>query len=149
MSMSVVTRTIAAPVEIVFKTVSEVSEFSKAVPHLVEIEFVSDSRTGVGTVFRETREINGKRSTVELEITEFVPNERIRLVADSHGTIWDSVYTLSGADGGTALQLTLNARAYTMAARIMNPLVRGIVQKALEKDMDAVKDYCEKLAAGS
>ncbi len=28
-------------------------------------------------------------------------------------------------------------------ARIINRLIKGMVQKALDKDMDAVKAYCE------
>jgi carbon monoxide dehydrogenase subunit G len=146
MSPSKVTRIINAPLEIVFKTISEVSEFSKAVPDVVNVEFVSDTRSGVGTVFRETRSIKDKESTVELEVTEYVLNERVRYVADSHGTIWDSVYTVEKEDGATLLTLTMDARAHKLAAKLMNPLVRTMVQKALEADMDSVKAYCEGLA---
>jgi uncharacterized protein YndB with AHSA1/START domain len=59
MSPIIVTRTIRAPVDLVFQTVADIRRFSQALPHVVKVEFLSDARTGVGTRFRETRLING------------------------------------------------------------------------------------------
>ena len=87
--------------------------------------------------------MKGKESTTELEITEFVDNDRVRMVADSHGTIWDTVFTVKPAGEGTDLELTMDARAYKLLPKIMNPLIKGMIQKAVERDMDAVKAWCE------
>ncbi len=38
----------------------------------------------------------------------------------------------------------LDARAYKPLPKLMNPLIKGMVQKAVGKDMDAVKAYCER-----
>ena len=38
----------------------------------------------------------------------------------------------------------LDARAYKLLPKLMNPLIEGMIQKAVEKDMDAVKAYCER-----
>lgn len=35
------------------------------------------------------------------------------------------------------------------AARLMVPLMKGMVRKAIAADMDAVKAYCEKPSGGS
>ena len=88
--------------------------------------------------------MNGKEATTELEVTEFVENDRVRFVADSHGTVWDSVFTVSQAGESTDLELTMDARAYKLLPKIVNLLIKGMVQKAVEKDMDAVKTYCER-----
>lgn len=37
------------------------------------------------------RTIHARRSGFQDCITEFVENDRVRMVADSHGTIWDAV----------------------------------------------------------
>ncbi|MFQ5843425.1 MAG: SRPBCC family protein [Planctomycetota bacterium] len=139
-----VTRTIASPVEVVFATAADIRRFSKALPHIVRFEFLSEVRSGVGTRFRETRLMRGKEQTTELEVTEYIQDDRIRMVADSHGTVWDTVFTVAPNEGGTTLAMTMDARAYKLFPRLLNPLVMGMIKKAVERDMDLVKAFCEK-----
>lgn len=143
MTRITVTRVIDAPLDVVFRTVADIREFSKAVPHIVNVEFVSAVQSGVGTRFRETRRMKGKEATEEFEVTEYVENERVRIVTDSHGTVWDSVFSVAPEDGGTGLTLTMDARAYKLLPRLMNPLIKGMIHRAVGEDMDLVKQYCE------
>ncbi len=138
-----VTRTIDAPVDLVFRTVSDITNFSKAIPHIEKVEFLTEKKTGVGTRFRETRLMNGRPAATELEVTEYVENDRVRLVADSHGTVWDSVFTVKPNDGGTELTLTMDGTAYKLVSKVMNVMIKNMIGKALEQDMDSVKTYCE------
>jgi uncharacterized protein YndB with AHSA1/START domain len=142
-SAIVVTRSIAAPIDFVFATVSNISELSRALPHIVKVEFLSDVRSGIGTRFRETRLMKNREATTDLEVTEFVANDRIRLVANSYGTAWDTLFTVGPANGGTQLTMTMEARTDRLIMRIVNFLIAGAVRKAVEGDMDAVKAYCE------
>ncbi len=50
-----------------------------------------------------------------------------------------------GIDVGTSgtKALIMDARAHSLLPRLMNPLIKGMIQKAIEKDMDTVKAYCE------
>lgn len=143
MTRTTVTRTIDAPVELVFKTISDINEYSKANPDIVKVEFLSDAKSGVGTRFRETRLMKGKEAATELEVTEYVENERIRLVADAGGTVWDSVFTVAEKDGTTELNLTMEARPHKLIAKLTTRLISAMVKKAIERDMDAVKSFCE------
>ncbi len=88
--------------------------------------------------------MNGKESTTELEVTDFMENERVRMVADSHGTIWDSVFTVKPAGKHTELALTMDAKAHKTLPKFLNPLMKGLIKKGLEKHMDAVKAFCEQ-----
>jgi len=54
---------------------AHIDNFRKAVPGITSVEFLSETRSGVGTRFRETRVMNGREATVELEVTEFVEND--------------------------------------------------------------------------
>lgn len=147
MTRTRIVRTIDAPVETVFEAVADISNFSRAVPDIVRVEFLGDSRVGVGTRFRETRVMKGREASTVLEVTEYVRNERVRMVADAGGTVWDSLFTVTAVgegDGGrTRLELVMEARPYRVMARLMVPLMRGVVAKAVEGDMDAVKGWCE------
>ena len=147
MARWVVTRTIAAPVDRVFNAVADIAQFSRAIPHIVRVEYVSDIRAGVGTRFRETRNMKGKEITTELEVTEWVANDHVRLLADSHGTAWDSVFAVRPEQGATVLTLTMDAIASGLIPRVVTFFIRGMVQQALEGDMDSVKAFCEREAA--
>ena len=98
MTRTTIIRLIDAPLDKVFKTVSDISQFSQAIPHIMKIEYLSDKKNGVGTRFRETRLMKGKEAVTELEVTEYIENERVRFVADSHGTVWDTVFTVKAKD---------------------------------------------------
>ena len=143
MSKTTVRRSIQASPELVFRTISQIDEFQKAIPGIVDVEILSDQRSGVGTRFKETRLMRGKEASTVLEVTELMENERIRLVADAHGTVWDSVFTVAPEANGTVLTLTMRAKPYKFLPKLLNPLMKGIVQKALEQDMDEVKSFCE------
>lgn len=144
MTRTTVERTINAPIDVVFDTVANISQFSQAIPHIVKVEILSDVQSGVGTRFRETRLMKGKEATTELEVTEYVENERVRIVADSHGTVWDTLFTVEAQDGATLLTMRMDARAYKLLPKLINPFVAGSIKKAIESDMDAVKVYCEQ-----
>ncbi len=145
-----VRRHIRAPRDLVFRTLSDIEQFSQAIPHIVRVEILSDQKVGLGTRFRETRLMNGREATTVLEVTEYVENDRIRLVADAGGTIWDSVFVVhSAGDDQTELTLTMVGNAYTFFAKIMNFMIGPMLKKALAGDMDAVKTHCEAQAAAS
>ncbi len=143
MSTTTVHRSIQAPVESVFQTVADIQNFSKAVPDIVNVEFLSDVKSGLGARFKETRLMGKREASTVLEVTEYVENDRIRYVSDAGGTIWDTVISVKSGDDATDLQMVMEAKPYRFLAKLVTPLMRGMLFKALEKDMDAVKSYCE------
>ena len=138
-----VKRVIDAPISKVFQTVADIREFSKALPHVVDFEFLSDADSGVGTRFRETRDMKGKKMTTELEITEFVDDQCVRMVADSHGAVWDTLFQVNNESGQTELTMIMDAKPYQLMPKLMIPLTKGMIRKAVERDMDLVKNHCE------
>ncbi|MGD2042659.1 MAG: SRPBCC family protein [Acidimicrobiia bacterium] len=134
---------IAAPVEQVFDTVAHIDRFSEAVPAIREVEFLSETRRGVGARFKETREMNGREGSTVLEVTEYEENERVRIVSDAGGAIWDTLFTTRPTNDGTELAMAMEAKPHTLLARISTPMIKGMVTKAIQADLDAVKEYCE------
>ena len=123
---------------------ANISQFSQAIQHIKKVEFLSDMKTGVGTRFRETRIVRGKESVTELEVTEYVKNDRIRLVADSHGTIWDTLFVVKADNDQTELTMTMEARSDKLIHRLINQLMKGMIANVIAKDLDYVKEFCEK-----
>ena len=147
MSRTEVQRTIAAPADLVFAAVADVEHFARAVEDIERVEFVSETRAGLGTRFRETRVMRGREATVELEITEFAPPERVRFLSEAGGVQWDTVFEVTAAgDGSTRMSMVMEATPLTFMARLFMPLMKGMVRKAIASDMDAVEAYCERAA---
>ncbi len=136
---------VSAPLSLVFDTVARIDQFSKAIPHIVDVEFLSEQQYGVGTRFKETRLMNGRKASTVLEVTELVANEKIRLVSEAGGTTWDSTFTLEEVDGQTHLQLHMTAKPHHLFARLGTSMAKKMLQKALDQDMRSIKEFCEKL----
>ena len=144
MSQVTVSRNINASVDLIFRAVSDIINLPFVNPDVVKVEFLSNRRSGVGTRFRETRTIKGKESKTELEVTEYVENDHIRMVAESHGSVWDSVFVVKADATQNELKLIMDAKGQHLLPKLMNFLLQKLYQKGLEKHMDAVKLYCEK-----
>ncbi len=141
-------RQINAPAAAVFDAVADIEKFPEKSADIVSVELLTEQKKGVGARFRETRRMGKREGTTELECTEYVENERVRFVADQGGTVWDSVYTIKENADGTLLTLEMDARPHKLLAKIVVPFIVGMISKAVEKDMDAVKDYCEGKTGG-
>ncbi len=150
MTRTALSRTIGAPVDAVFDTVADISNYTRAVPEIVHVEFLTEQRAGAGTRFRETRTMGKREATTELEVVEFARNERVRMVSDAGGTIWDTTFTVTPADDGrsTRLDLVMEARPYRLLARVFVPLTKRMVARAVAADMDAIKKWLERAEAG-
>lgn len=144
MSTIKIKRTINAPKSVVFETVSDIRNFSKAIPDIVDVAFLTDQKSGAGTRFIETRDFKGREVSTELEVTEYVKDAKVRIVSDSQGTVWDSVFIVQSREGKSELTLEMVAKPYTISARLMNLFLKRFIKKALSKDMDSVKEYCEQ-----
>lgn len=144
MTTTTLSREIEAPIDRVFDTVADITNFQQAIPHIANVEFLSEARVGVGTRFRETRRMpNGREMSNDLEVTEHEANDHVRIVTESHGTVWDTVFRVRESGGATELTMVMKARAQRLLPRLLNPLLKGMIAKEIGKDLDAVKAYCE------
>lgn len=139
-------RMIAAPADQVFDVVAHLEKFSEVNPNITAIEFLSESKTGVGTRFRETRRMGKREATTTLEVTEYMPPRMVRIVSDEGGTIWDTVFTVDDQSEGSTLTMRMDIKPYRFVARLMTPIAKRMVAKAIDHDMDAIKSHCEGAA---
>lgn len=140
----VAVRTINAPPDRVFRTVADPEEFHRAIPDGVKVEYLTPEHTGVGTKFRATRMNRGKPAAFDQEVIEYVPGTHIRMDNETHGTRWIGMFDVEPRGSQSVLTLTMDSRTDRWLPRLMTRLIAPMVQKALDKDMDAVKAYCER-----
>ena len=139
-----IAKIIAAAADQVFTTVSDPERYAEAIEGVVSVEVLSDSKSGVGARFRQTRLINKKELVTDIEVTEFVENSRIQFRSESSGCRWDTAFSLGAAPWPSELTITMDASAYKLEPTPINLHVMGLVGGAVEKDADAVKAFCEK-----
>ena len=81
---------------------------------------------------------------MEFAVTEYVRDERVRIVNATGGTVWDSVYTIAPSNASTTLTLRMEARSRSLLTRVLLPVICLLVLRALARDIDAVKAWCER-----
>ena len=72
MTRVTVSRLIAAPADVVFRAVSDIERLPETSPDYLAVEFLSDTRSGVGTRFNVTMKSGKKERVYEQEVTEYV-----------------------------------------------------------------------------
>jgi carbon monoxide dehydrogenase subunit G len=135
--------------EEVFAVASDFHNAANNIRGIDELEVLTDGPIGVGTRFRETRVMFGKRSTEEMEITAFNPPEGYTVEADSCGAHYRAEYRFIPDIAGTHLRVTFEARPVTVLAKLMSPLallMTGPMKKCIDADLEDLKDAAEAAA---
>lgn len=142
-------RTVNAPVAEVFQVYSDFRNAATRVDGIERIEILTGESIGVGTRFKETRTMFGRSSTEEMEITEFVPDQKYTVVAHSCGAHFQTVFQFQPHGDNTILDVELTTRNISWFAKLMSPLgflMAGTMKKCIESDIDQLKQYCEQAA---
>src|SRR2546425_7526373 len=114
---------IAAPVERVFEVFADLRNVPGRIKGIKRLEVLTDGPIGVGTKFRETREMFGKDATEEMEITEFDPPRTYSVGALSCGCQYTARYDFRADGEGTLVGLNLRGEAVSFVAKLLMPLM--------------------------
>ena len=158
-------RTIACSSARAFAAVTDFEVMPQISEDILGYEFPDDSHNKkpemyLGMEFRERRRMGTNTPLVtNLRVTEFRTQDEssssearhphARMVADTHGTIWDTtfdVYPTSHASSRNEviLKLSMHARAHEWVPKLINPIMQVLFRYGLNKHMDLVKVWCEE-----
>lgn len=144
MTKLTLTTKIQAPVERVFRAVTDIEALPSTNPDILHIEFLSQQRSGVGTRFKETRRMGKSKSHVtELEVTEYEAQRHARMVTRGEGTVWDTSFDFAPDGDGTKFTLAMDARAKSFFPRMMIGIFKPMIRRGIAKHLDSVRQYCE------
>lgn len=148
MSMASVSveKVIDAPVEKVFDLATDLKGAPGRVRKILRLEVLTDGPVGKGTRFRQTRRMFNREATEEMEITEFEPPGRYVVEAESHGARYRSEFVFTPEGAGTKLVMNFEATPVSMMAKVMAPMMKGMmgaVAKEIEQDLDDIKAAAE------
>ena len=122
------TEWIAVPPQIIFDFMIEPANSHKVMHNVTNNEWITDDPVGVGSRFRETRMMNGKEATSEIEITTYEPPHRYAATSTMSGITATYHYTLSPEREGTCIDLTAEVSG-SGVKKLMVPIVVGVMKK--------------------
>ncbi|MEM6732019.1 MAG: SRPBCC family protein [Myxococcota bacterium] len=144
MTTVVVTETIRAPIEIVFQMLTDPRRSADIDPDVLGVEFVSLHEAAPGARFRQTRRgRRGETVSFEFEIVEYEPASRARIVNDTHGTRWDTLYSFASDGDATRVTLTMDAHPGSLAQRLVIALTQGMIRRSIAKHLSSARSAIE------
>ena len=94
----VIDETVQAPIDQVFDVFSDITKTEERISGIIKLEVLSDTKSGKGLRWRETRKMFGKEATKEMEMTAFEQPDSYMVEAKSHGMHYISTYSFTKVD---------------------------------------------------
>jgi carbon monoxide dehydrogenase subunit G len=139
---------VSAPVEQVFEVYTDLAKAVERIPAIVDLELLSEGPFGEGTRWRETRVMFKKKATEEMWVTGFDPPGSYTVDSESHGMRYSSLFSFTPEGGGTRVTWAFSGTALTLGTKIMSPilnlLMKGMMKKCMQEDLEALRDACER-----
>ncbi len=144
-----ITKKVDAPIKKVFEKFSDFAHAADHVEEIIKVEMLTEPPVKVGTRFKETRVMFGREATEEMRVTEFEPNRKYTVTADSCGARFESTFSFMPVGSGTQVEMELSSTPVSFFAKLMAPLgtlmMGRAMKKAIEGDIDQIKSACEQL----
>ncbi len=138
--------TVDAPLERVFEVYTDIENAAGRIEGIKKLEILSETRSGLGLKWRETREFMGKEAVEEMEITGIDPPDSYKVEAESHGTHYTSIFTFKEQTGATTVAWEFAGEPLTLVSKVMSVmavLFSGSLKKMMQGDLDDLKKYIE------
>ena len=147
MASIIVSTHVSAPRESVFEVFTDVARAVERVPAITKLELLSKGPFGNGTRWRETRVIMKKEATEEMWVTGFNPPQSYTVEAQSHGSLYETLFQFETADDGTQVSWTFTGTPQSLSAKLIAPICglffNGMMQRCMLADLEALRDVCE------
>lgn len=147
MASLIVSTQVAAPLARVFEVFTEIDKAAERIPAITKLEMLSEGSFGNGTRWRETRLMMKKEATEEMWVTGFNPPNSYTVEAQSHGSLYQTLFEFKEEAGGTQVTWTFDCIAQTFGAKLMAPIFSiffsGVMKKCMLGDLEALRDVCQ------
>jgi carbon monoxide dehydrogenase subunit G len=141
-----VSREVAAPCERVWEIVTDLDAAPSVLSGVERLD--GGEGFGVGTRWRETRTMFGKRATEVMEVTAVEPSDRYTLVARHGKTTYTSGVSVAPlGDDRCRVGMSFDAATSGVVGRVLGAtlgrLFVGATRKGLQRDLDDIAAHAE------
>ncbi|MEZ4729778.1 MAG: SRPBCC family protein [Caldilineaceae bacterium] len=140
------TEWIAASPEEVFAFIGDVNHFAEVMSNVVRSAQITAGPVGLGTRFRETRLIQGREATAEIEVTGYEPPRRYAATSVANGITVTYHYTFTPEKAGTRVTLHAEATAGGLKKLVL-PLVISFMKREDGDHLQQLKAAVERHTA--
>jgi carbon monoxide dehydrogenase subunit G len=144
-----VSRDVNAPASVVWDIIIDLEGSVDTISGIEKVEILSgDASFGVGTTWRETRTMFGKKSTEEMTVTEVIEGESYVVVARPEGANYRTVMSILPT-GETACTVSMEfganpkGKMTRFMGATMGKMFEGATRKALAVDLDDIATAAE------
>ncbi|MDP6479592.1 MAG: SRPBCC family protein [Phycisphaerales bacterium] len=139
-------RRIPASQQAVWTVIADIAGSPDRIASIAEVELLTSDPVGVGSRWKETRLLLGRKTTEVMEMTVFEPPARYVVEGDACGAHFVSELRCEpDGDGATMLTMTMDTTPITWLARLMGPVAKltlGTSRKMIEQDLDDIFKAC-------
>jgi uncharacterized protein YndB with AHSA1/START domain len=137
---------IDAPPERVFACIYDGEHLKQWLPNLVENEVLVAEERGVGSKFRQVYLENGRRMEMVGDVVGFERNRFLACAIRGQSFDLSVEYRLENLGGRTRLTQVSEVRFNGVPMRMMSVLLRPLIKKASQKQLDSGFAKLKKLA---
>jgi carbon monoxide dehydrogenase subunit G len=128
---------LAQPPDVVFPWLLEQDKVPRWTSDLSRYEAESPLRTGAHV--KEYLQLGGSELTLNLELTRYEPPRTVECRTETNGVKLTISYELAPAGAGTRLTQTVEAKAASLTARMLIPVVAGRLEKKVTTDLERLR----------
>jgi carbon monoxide dehydrogenase subunit G len=142
MATVAVSNEIAAPLDRVFQTFTDIEHGPAHVSGIKKLEMMTPGPIHVGTRWLETREVMGRLDTAEMEITAFERNRMYTITHHKVGLRIDTTFWFEPSGNGTKVTVEFDLDSGGFPPGLLAPLgwaIAGKVEKVLSHDLADLK----------
>jgi carbon monoxide dehydrogenase subunit G len=147
MTTVTVSTQIEAPIERAFQLFTDVERGATHVSGIKKIEMLTTGHFGLGTRWRETREVLGVSDSAEMEVTSFERNRTYTITHHKAGVRIDTMFWFEPSGDGTKVSIEFELDAGGLPPGLLMPLnwaIAGKVRDVLGRDLADLKTSLEK-----
>ncbi|MEN8239917.1 MAG: SRPBCC family protein [Actinomycetota bacterium] len=143
-----VSRDVNAPAAVVWGIITDLEGSVDTISAIEKVEILAGDGFGIGTAWRETRTMFGRKATEEMTVTEITEGESYVVVADPEGANYRTVMAVLPT-GETACTVSMEFGADPRGAmtRLLGATVgrlfAGATRKAIAADLDDIATAAE------
>ena len=126
----------------VFDFITSSENAPKVTSSIVNMVKLTEGIVGVGTRYRETRLMNGKEHSTELEVVAYEPDQRYAMKNLIEGIETIYHYSFKPEKEGTRIELVCEVKA-TGLKKLMAPIVASILKKEDGDHLQRLKQAME------
>jgi len=130
------------PVQQVFEFLADVRNLRAWQSNLIENELLTESLLGVGSRFREVRQMGRRPTEIRAVMTDFEPNKRFTTKTETEPQV-TVCYTFNPEGGGTRLKYQFTMQTAGMM-RLFEPMIAASIKKETEADFGRLMQALEQ-----